>query len=51
MDLAQLDFIANAHNIVLIGEPGTGKTSLAIGLLRKALIAGYRGRFYVAQDL
>jgi len=51
MDLAQLDFIANAHNVVFIGEPGTGKTGLAIGLLRKALIAGYRGRFYSAQDL
>jgi DNA replication protein DnaC len=51
MDLAQLDFIANAHNVVFIGEPGTGKTGLAIGLLRKALIAGYRGRFYNAQDL
>jgi DNA replication protein DnaC len=51
MDLAQLDFIANAHNVVFVGEPGTGKTGLAIGLLRKALIAGYRGRFYNAQDL
>lgn len=51
MDLAQLDFVASAHNVVLIGEPGTGKTGLAIGVLRKALIAGYRGRFYNAQDL
>ncbi len=51
MDLAQLDFVQNAHNVVFIGQPGTGKTGLAIGLLRKALIAGYRGRFYLAQDL
>jgi DNA replication protein DnaC len=51
IELAELSFIATAHNIVLIGEPGTGKTGLAIGLLRKALIAGYRGRFYNAQDL
>jgi len=51
MDLAQLDFIGKAQNVVFVGEPGTGKTGLAIGLLRKALIAGYRGRFYPAQDL
>jgi DNA replication protein DnaC len=36
---------------VFIGKPGTGKTGLAIGLLRQALINGYRGRFYKAQDL
>jgi len=51
MSLTELNFIENAHNIVLIGAPGTGKTGLAVGLLRKALIAGYRGRFYNAQDL
>ena len=51
IELAELSFIATAHNVVLIGDPGTGKTGLAIGLLRKALIAGYRGRFYNAQDL
>lgn len=51
MSLTELKFIEKAHNIVLIGAPGTGKTGLAVGLLRKALIAGYRGRFYNAQDL
>jgi len=51
MELAQLHFIGKAENVVFIGEPGTGKTGLAIGLLRKALLAGYRGRFYNAQDL
>ena len=49
--LAGLDFIERAQNIVFIGPPGTGKTGLAIGLLRQALINGYRGRFYKAQDL
>jgi DNA replication protein DnaC len=49
--LAGLDFIARAQNIVLIGPPGTGKTGLAIGLLRQALLNGYRGRFYNAQEL
>jgi len=51
MSLAELEFIGKTQNIVLIGPPGTGKTGLAVGLLRKALIAGYRGRFYNAQDL
>lgn len=49
--LAGLDFIGRAQNIVFIGPPGTGKSGLAIGLLRQALINGYRGRFYKAQDL
>ncbi|MFO7555026.1 MAG: IS21-like element helper ATPase IstB [Desulfobacterales bacterium] len=51
MDLAQLNFIGQAQNVVFIGNPGTGKSGLAAGLLREALLAGYRGRFYNAQDL
>lgn len=51
MSLAGLSFIDQAQNIVFIGEPGTGKTGLAIGLLRQAIVNGYRGRFYNAQDL
>lgn len=51
MSLAGLSFIQQADNIVFIGEPGTGKTGLAIGLLRNALVNGYRGRFYNAQEL
>jgi len=49
--LAGLDFVQRAENIVLIGPPGTGKSGLASGLLRQALLNGYRGRFYSAQDL
>jgi DNA replication protein DnaC len=49
--LASLDFVQRAQNLVLIGPPGTGKTGLAISLMRKALLNGYRGRFYNAQDL
>jgi len=49
--LAGLDFIDKAQNLVLIGNPGTGKTGIAISLLRQALVNGYRGRFYKAQDL
>ncbi len=51
ISLAGLSFIDRAENIVFIGEPGTGKSGLAISLLRTALINGYRGRFYNAQDL
>lgn len=51
MSLAKLDFIKQFENVTLIGKPGTGKTGLAISLLRLALIDGYRGRFYNAQDL
>jgi len=49
--LAGLDFVRRAHNLVLIGNPGTGKTGLAIGLLRQACLNGYRGRFCSAQEL
>lgn len=49
--LANLDFIQRRENIVFIGSPGTGKSGLATGLLREALINGHRGRFYNAQEL
>jgi DNA replication protein DnaC len=50
-ELAGLAFVERKENIVFIGNPGTGKSGLAIGLLRQALLSGYRGRFYHAQDL
>jgi DNA replication protein DnaC len=49
--LAGLSFVERAQNVVFIGEPGTGKTGLAIGLLRQAILSGYRCRFFNAQDL
>lgn len=51
MNLSSLDFIKRVENIIFVGNPGTGKSGLAMGLLREALINGYRGRFYNAQDL
>ena len=49
--LSGLSFVERKENIVFIGNPGTGKSGLAVGLLRQALLSGYRGRFYHAQDL
>ena len=51
LQLAGLSFLERKENIVFIGNPGTGKSGLASGILRQALLAGYRGRFYQAQDL
>lgn len=51
MGLADLDFVRRADNLVLIGGPGTGKTGIALGLLRQACVNGWRGRFYNAQTL
>lgn len=49
--LAGLDFLRRADNLLLIGPTGTGKTGIAIGLLREACLNGYPGRFVSAQDL
>jgi len=50
-ELALLGFMDRGSNVVFIGETGTGKTGLAIGILRKALEVGRRGLFIKAQDL
>ena len=49
--LAGLDFLRRAENLVFIANPGTGKSGLAIALLREACLSGFRGRFYSAQEL
>jgi DNA replication protein DnaC len=50
-NLASLDFVARAENLVFIGQTAVGKTGLATGLLLKALQNGHRGLFLKAQDL
>ena len=49
--LASCDFVEAKENVILIGQPGTGKTHLAIGLGMKALQAGRTVRFTTIQDL
>lgn len=43
--LERLDFIASGQNIILAGNPGTGKTHIATGLGLKACLQGYRVYF------
>jgi len=50
-ELKTLDFIANGENIVAYGNPGTGKTHLAIGLGIEAANAGYSVKFYSVPTL
>lgn len=49
--LERLDFIESGQNIVLAGNPGTGKTHIAIGLGLKACLQGYRVLFTTVHKL
>ena len=50
-ELASLRFLDDAGNVLLVGQPGTGKTMIAIGLARAAVTAGHRVYFTTAADL
>ena len=44
-DLEKLDFIKQGRNIILSGNPGTGKTHISIGLGIKACLNDYKVLF------
>lgn len=46
-DISSLDFIKEGRNIILAGNPGTGKTHIAIGLAIQACKADYTVFFYI----
>jgi DNA replication protein DnaC len=50
-DLASLRFVAEGRPLLLLGQPGCGKSHLAIALATLAVEAGYRGYFTSAADL
>lgn len=50
-ELASCDFVDNHQNIVMIGNPGTGKTHLSIGLGIKACMQGMNVKFFTAANL
>jgi DNA replication protein DnaC len=51
LELAQGDYIRKAESILLVGNPGLGKTHVAIGLALAACRQGHRVRFYNAAGL
>lgn len=50
-ELAGLSFVERAHNVIVLGPPGVGKTHLAIALGVKAVEAGYSVLFLTLEGL
>lgn len=50
-ELAQLEWIEQAKNLLFLGSPGVGKTHLAIALGREAIKLGMSVAFYSAEEL
>jgi DNA replication protein DnaC len=50
-ELAGMSFVERAHNVILLGPPGVGKTHLAIALGVKAVEAGYSALFLTLETL
>ena len=50
-DLTAGGFLEQQRNLVLVGGTGTGKTHLAVGIIRACIRSGRRGRFFNVVDL
>lgn len=50
-DLAELDWIRQAINLVFMGSTGVGKSGLASSFLMKALLGGFTGLMMRTQDI
>jgi DNA replication protein DnaC len=50
-DLATLRFVTEGRPVLFLGQPGCGKTHLAVALATLAVEAGYRGYFTSAPDM
>ncbi len=50
-ELAGMSFVERAHNVIVLGPPGVGKTHLAISLGVKAVEAGYSVLFLTLEAL
>ena len=50
-DLASLRFVGEGRPVLFLGQPGCGKTHLAVALAIKVVEAGWRGYFTTADDL
>lgn len=50
-ELAALRYVDEHRPVLFLGQPGCGKTHLAVALAIKAVEAGYRGYFTTADDM
>jgi DNA replication protein DnaC len=50
-DLATLRFVEEGRPVLFLGQPGCGKTHLAVAIATKAVEAGYRGYFTSGADM